>query len=87
MRMKETGPLAMPPVERTMSALGLRREKENPVPPPLCSIRAAFFRVPKMLSMESSTGRTKQAASWPSSLPAFMRAGELGRNLRELISS
>ena len=32
---KETGPLAMPPVEWTTSDLGLNLEKENPVPPPL----------------------------------------------------
>src|SRR5690349_14343018 len=31
--MNETGPLAMPPVERTMSALGRSRGTEKPVPP------------------------------------------------------
>ena len=34
-RMKETGPLATPIVERTISSFGRRREKENPVPPPV----------------------------------------------------
>ena len=34
-RMKESGPLATPPVEPTRSRSGLSREKEKPVPPPL----------------------------------------------------
>src|SRR5512142_6773 len=85
--MNETGPLAMPPVERTTSSLGRNFEKEKPVPPPLWRIRAAFFRVSKMLCMESSTGSTKQAASCPWGLPAFMMVGELGRNLREEMRS
>jgi len=34
-RIKETGPLATPPVEPTTSFSGRRREKEKPVPPPL----------------------------------------------------
>ncbi len=33
-----------------------------------------------MPSMESSTGKTKHAESCCSSLPAFMRVGELGMN-------
>src|SRR6185369_975535 len=85
--MNETGPLAIPPVERTRSSRGRRREKEKPVPPPLCRIRAAFFRVSKIPCIESSTGRTKQAANCPDGLPAFMMAGELGRNLSEEIRS
>ena len=32
--MKETGPLATPPVELTVLPLARRREKEKPVPPP-----------------------------------------------------
>ncbi len=32
---KDTGPLATPPVDITRSFLGRRREKEKPVPPPL----------------------------------------------------
>ena len=35
MRMKETGPLATPPVDPTLSLSGLRLEKAKPVPPPL----------------------------------------------------
>jgi hypothetical protein len=33
--MNDTGPLATPPVDPTRSCLGLSREKEKPVPPPL----------------------------------------------------
>jgi hypothetical protein len=36
MRMKETGPEAMPPVEATKSPWGRKREKAKPVPPPDC---------------------------------------------------
>ena len=35
MRIKETGPLATPPVACTTSSFGRSREKEKPVPPPL----------------------------------------------------
>ena len=75
---KLTGPDETPIVERTTSFFGLNLEKENPVPPPDLCINAVFFTVSKMPSNESSTGRTKQAASCPSSLPAFIRVGELG---------
>ena len=85
MRMKETGPLATPPVARTTSSLGRSREKENPVPPPLWWMRAMLFRASKILGSESSTGRTKQADSWPKGKPAFISVGELGRNSRFLI--
>ncbi len=80
--MNETGPLAMPAVLFTMSPFGRIREKEKPVPPPLLWMRAMWPMVLKMLSMESSTGRTKQAESWPILVPAFMRVGELGRKRR-----
>jgi hypothetical protein len=36
-----------------------------------------------MLFIESSTGRTKQAANWPRDFPAFMSVGEFGRNRKE----
>ena len=85
--MKETGPLAMPFVDRTTSLRGLKDEKLNPVPPPDLWMSAMFFTASKMPSMLSSTGRTKQADSWPSSLPAFISVGELGRNSLEVIIS
>jgi len=74
---KDMGPLATPPVDRTTSLLGRSREKLKPVPPPDLWIRAAFLMVSKILSMESSIGRTKQADSCCSSWPAFISVGEL----------
>ena len=41
--MNDTGPEAMPPVVPTRLLAGLKREKENPVPPPDLWIRAAFL--------------------------------------------
>ena len=61
--MKEMGPLATPPVELTVDPRGRRREKEKPVPPPDLWIRAAFLMASKISSIESPTGRTKQADS------------------------
>ena len=48
---------------------------------------AANLTASKISSMESPTGRTKQAESWPSSLAAFIRVGELGRNRQLVIRS
>ena len=81
--MKETGPEACPPVERTIAPFCRRREKEKPVPPPVWWIRAVAFTVSKISGIESPTGRTKQAESWPRGRPAFMRVGEFGRKSRE----
>ena len=75
---KLTGPEETPIVERTTSFFGLNLEKEKPVPPPDLCINAVFFTVSKIPSSESSTGRTKHAASCPSSLPAFISVGEFG---------
>ena len=83
--MKESGPEEIPLVERTTSLAGRMREKAKPVPPPLLWISAVCLIASKISSMESPTGRTKQADSWPSSRPAFIRVGELGRNSREVI--
>jgi hypothetical protein len=55
---KLTGPDAMPWVDLTMSPAGRSFEKLKPTPPPLCSMIAMFFTAVKMLSRESSTGRT-----------------------------
>ncbi len=84
-RMKESGPLEMPVVDMTTSLAGRSREKEKPVPPPDLWIRAVNLTASKISSMESPTGRTKQAESWPSSRPAFIRVGELGRNSKPAI--
>jgi len=85
-RMKDTGPEAIPPVERTVSPSGRRREKEYPVPPPVCWTMAPYFTASYMLSMESLTGMTKHAESCWMSVPAFMSVGELGRNSSELMA-
>ncbi len=61
--MKDSGPEETPLVERTTSLAGRTREKEKPVPPPLLWIRAVCLMASKMLSIESPTGRTKQAES------------------------
>ena len=87
MVIKEMGPLATPCVVLTLSPSGLILEKEKPVPPPLLWIMAVCFTASNMLSMESSMGNTKQADSWPSSLPAFMRVGELGIKRKLVMSS
>ncbi len=42
---------------------------------------------PKMDSILSSTGSTKQAESCWSSRPAFINVGELGRNLRLVMAA
>jgi len=84
--MNEMGPLEIPLVEHTSSLRGRIREKENPVPPPLLWISAVFLMASKMLSMESPTGSTKQAESWPSLRPAFMRVGEFGSISMRVIS-
>ena len=83
--MKDTGPLAAPIVDLTTSLAGLSLEKEKPVPPPVWWIFAVSLTDSKMESRESSTGRTKHADSWPNSRPAFIRAGEFGRNSRSFM--
>ena len=85
--MKESGPEAIPPVLLTTSFLGLRWVKENPVPPPVLCMSAVYFTASNISSIESPTGRTKHAASCWSSVPAFIRVGELGKNFREVMSS
>ena len=71
--------------EGVMTAEMVRRGRavlppeEKPVPPPDCWMMAMFLTASKIPGRESSTGMTKQAESWPSSVPAFMRVGELGR--------
>ena len=80
--MKDTGPLAMPPVVFTIELAGRSLEKENPVPPPERCMSAVFFIASNIDSIESSTGRTKHADSCCSSRPAFIKVGEFGRKSR-----
>ncbi len=83
--MNEMGPDETPLVDFTTSFFGRMREKEKPVPPPDLWMSAACFTDSKISSMESPTGSTKQAESWPSSRPAFMSVGLFGRNSREVM--
>ena len=85
--MKDIGPEDIPEVDPTTSPDGLSLEKENPVPPPDLWMIAVCFTASNMLSMESSTGSTKQAESCCSSRPAFISVGELGMNSRDAIIS
>ena len=55
---KDTGPEARPPVERTKSFFGRRRENAKPVPPPDWWMMAAALTESKISSIESPTGRT-----------------------------
>ncbi len=82
----ETGPDATPFVLLTASPCGLKCEKLNPVPPPDLWISAVFFNVVNIPSILSSIGKTKQADNCPSSLPAFIRVGELGRKSKASIT-
>src|SRR5437667_11795443 len=81
--MNETGPDAMPLVDRTGLFLGRRREKEKPVPPLVLWMKAVCLSASKIPSIESSMGRTKQAESCAESRPAFISVGELGRKSSE----
>ena len=54
--MNDTGPDAIPIVERTTSPEGRSRENEKPVPPPVCWIIAAHFTASKISGIASPTG-------------------------------
>ena len=86
-RMKEIGPDATPSVDCTGEPSARMCEKLYPVPPPVLWMIAPSFIASKIPSMESGTGRVKQAESCPISVPAFMRVGELGRKRSETIAS
>ena len=85
-RMNESGPLAAPHVEDTGSPAGRIWLNENPVPPQLWWISAIVVSVEKIPRRESSTGKTKQAESWPIGVPAFIRVGEFGMNNNSFIT-
>ena len=77
--MKLIAPLDVPWLLLTVAPAGLRCPKVNPVPPPVLCIRAASLRVPNMLSIVSSMGSTKHAASCPLPTPAPVHVGVFGR--------
>jgi hypothetical protein len=89
-RRKPTGPVARPAEDLTSAPLWRSRLKEKPLPPPVCWISAASRRVWKMPDssrpMSSVMGSTKQAASWPSGVPAPVKVGELGKKRLEVSS-
>ena len=63
-RMNETGPEATPSVDCTGEPSGRICEKLYPVPPPVLWMIAPYFMLSKIPSIESGTGRVKQAESW-----------------------
>jgi hypothetical protein len=85
--MNDTGPDAIPPVAATRSPSGRSRLKANPVPPPDLWISAVCLIASKISSIESPTGRTKQAESCCSGRPALPSVGELGRKRRPVINA
>ena len=60
-----------------------RREKSKPVPPPNFWTNAVALAVDIIDSRVSSIGSTKQAASVPRPVPAFISVGEFGRKRSE----
>lgn len=74
------GPLDRPPLLFTSASSGLRWPKLKPTPPPDLWISAASRSVLKMLSMSSSMGSTKQAASWFRRVSAPVHVGVFGMN-------
>ena len=81
-RMNEIGPLEMPVVLITTSLAGRSRENEKPVPPPDLWISAVNLTASKMSSIESSTGSTKQAESWPQLAPGVHQRRRVGQELQ-----
>ena len=79
-RMKETGPLAVPPEERS-SAEERMRERFTPEPePPLKIIPSSRYQF-RIESMVSSTDRMKHALTcWGDSVPTLNQTGELKEN-------
>jgi len=68
--------------------LGPEAREGEARPAPLLWMMAARLTASKISSIESPTGRTKQAEYWrPLFLPAFISVGELGRNTPSTIIS
>lgn len=86
-RIKLTGPLATPPVLRTVAPEARRREKEKPVPAArLVNQRRLFDRLEDLLHRVAH--RQHEAGGKLSELlAAFISVGELGRNSKLVISS
>src|ERR1700712_3834770 len=76
-RMKETGPLAVPPLER--SSLEERiRERFRPAPEPPLKMKPSSLYQFRIESIESSTARMKHADTcWGEAVPTLNQTGEL----------
>src|SRR5680860_439824 len=76
-RMKETGPLAVPPLER--SSLEERmRERFRPAPEPPLKMKPSSLYQLRMESIESSTDSMKHADTcWGEAVPTLNQTGEL----------
>src|SRR5579871_6537620 len=76
-RMKETGPLAVPP-ELSSSLLERMRLRLTPAPDPPRKIRPSSLYQSRIDSMVSSTARMKQALTcWLARVPTLNQTGEL----------
>src|SRR5690625_355538 len=80
-RMKETGPDAVPPEERSNSLDERIRERFRPAPePPLKIMPSSWYQL-RIDSIESSTDKMKQALTcWGDEVPTLNHTGELNEN-------
>src|SRR5262245_14447862 len=77
-RMKLTGPLAVPPEERSSSFDDRMRERLSPAPEPPLKIRPSSLYQFRIESIESSTARMKQALTCCGEVvPTLNHTGEL----------
>ena len=72
----------VPLLDLTKSPVGRRLSRLKPVPPPAFWINAVCFTASNIPTMLSSKGSTKHALNKPCCLPAFIKAGELGKKNR-----
>src|SRR3954454_11559574 len=79
-RMKETGPLAVPP-EESSSFEERMRERFRPAPEPPLKMKPSSLYQFRIESIESSTERMKQALTcWGLAVPTLNQTGELKLN-------
>src|SRR5690625_3086138 len=80
-RMNETGPLAVPPDERSSSLEERMRERFRPAPEPPLKMRPSSLYQFRMESIESSTDRMKHAETCCGlDVPTLNHTGELKLN-------
>src|SRR5206468_8866522 len=79
-RMKETGPLAVPPLESS-SLEDRMRDRFRPAPEPPLKMKPSSLYQLRIESIESSTERMKQALTcWGLCVPTLNQTGELKLN-------